>query len=1035
MLRLNSPEPVPQQPRRSRLASCKLAALSLLSATLLAPTTFAQSTSDPIPANKANYHLAKKFSSTFLRKFTYDSSVTPAWIGDSETFWYRFRTSEGRRYWLVDAVAKTKVPLFDHDHLAALLSVACETPIDPEAMDLRSLKFDDKGDEMTFSAKGKSFTYKRSTEKLEKKEKKKDGDAADSSTPPRRTGRTRFSRGSRTTTKMTDKQKAEAAKQRKKRLMDQWWRALEEADKKKKAKENKGKKTEEKKTETTDPRRRPTQNRGHRSAFAPDLTTYVLAKKNNLYVIEREGDLQDFAKVEKPGTKKAVVASGKKGAKAVEGDLKKKGSDKGKEKKINGKSTEAAAKKKDKGAKKGTEKADAKKKADEKKEALRFPFPTKKAKQLTKDGEKDYSYGGSDEDDYTVPANVTWSPDSSSFYVTRGDSRGVAELFLVNSLTEPRPSLEKYKYPMPGEDKIRHSELMMFSRKTGKLIRLKPKWKDESYLDTRWLPNGELRVLRRDRMRRSVEYGIVNPETGDFKTLFSERFADVGMVTQSIRYLDKRNELVWWSERSGWAHFYLYSLDGKFKNAITRGKFRASSIVDVDEEKGLMWFRANGREKGENIYYEHLYRVRLDGGDLTLLDKGDATHRSRLSKSRKFLVDNCNRVDMSPISVLRDGEGELVMELEKADMSQLKELGWRAPERFVVKAADGITDLYGNMYKPFDFDPNMSYPIIAHVYPGPQTEGVTHTFSTASRLQELAQVGFIVIQVGHRGGAPTRSKAYASYGYFNMRDYPLEDKKTAIEQLAAKHSFIDINRIGIFGHSGGGFMTAAALLKPPYNKFFKVGVSTAGNHDNNVYNNSWAERYHGLKEKKAAKKKADDKKKADAEKKDGDKKDGGKNDKKSKTDGKKKATKKGGVAVADAAKKKQGDKKKSDRKQGDKTKKEDKVSENDSLEKDTKFDIKIATNAELAGNLVGKLLLIHGEIDNNVHPAGTMRLVNALILANKRFDMLIIPGARHSFGSRREYAKQRTWEYFAEHLLGDRQPGADITEKSARWQR
>ncbi|HIE70487.1 MAG TPA: S9 family peptidase, partial [Planctomycetes bacterium] len=571
---------------------------------------------------------------------------------------------------------------------------------------------------------------------------------------------------------------------------------------------------------------------------------------------------------------------------------------------------------------------------------------------------------------------------------------------------EPRPSLEKYKYPMPGEDKIRHSELMMFSKSTGKLTRLKPKWKDESYLDTRWLPNGELRVLRRDRMRREVEYGIVNPETGDFKTLFSERFADVGMVTQGIRYLDKRKELVWWSERSGWAHFYLYGLDGKFKNAITRGKFRASRIIEVDEEKGLMWFRGNGREKGENIYFEHLYRVRLDGGDLTLLDEGNATHRSQLSKSRKFVVDNCNRVDMSPISVLRNGEGELVMDLEKADMSQLKQMGWKAPERFVVKAADGVTDLYGNMYKPFDFDPNKKYPLIAHVYPGPQTEGVSHTFSSASRLQELAQVGFIVIQVGHRGGTPARSKAYASYGYFNMRDYPLEDKKTAIEQLAAKHSFIDIDRIGIFGHSGGGFMTAAALLKPPYNKFFKVGVSTSGNHDNNVYNNSWAERYHGLKEAKEKKKttdkkgdskegdtKKDDDKKGDTKKDDNKKGDTKKGDTK-KDDDKKGDTKKDGDKKGDNKKddnKKDDDKKDGDKKDGDKKEQgKDKIkeNENDSLEKKTRFDIKIATNAELAANLEGKLLLVHGEIDNNVHPAGTMRLVDALIKANKRFDML-----------------------------------------------
>ena len=165
-----------------------------------------------------------------------------------------------------------------------------------------------------------------------------------------------------------------------------------------------------------------------------------------------------------------------------------------------------------------------------------------------------------------------------------------------------------------------------------------------------------------------------------------------------------------------------------------------------------------------------------------------------------------------------------------------------------VKAADGVTDLYGNMWKPFNFDPQKKYPIIAHVYPGPQQEGTNHTFSVTAGDQQLAQLGFIVIQVGHRGGAPTRSKAYSSYGYFNLRDYGLADKKTAIEQLAARYPFIDLERVGIYGHSGGAFMSAAALLQKPYNEFFKAAVASAGNHDNNIYNNSWAERYHGLKE-------------------------------------------------------------------------------------------------------------------------------------------------------------------------------------------
>jgi dipeptidyl aminopeptidase/acylaminoacyl peptidase len=290
------------------------------------------------------------------------------------------------------------------------------------------------------------------------------------------------------------------------------------------------------------------------------------------------------------------------------------------------------------------------------------------------------------------------------------------------------------------------------------------------------------------------------------------------------------------------------------------------------------------------------------------------------------------------------------------------------------------------MWKPFDFDPNKKYPIIANVYPGPQQEGVTHTFSALSGNQQLAQLGFIVIQVGHRGGTPNRSKAYASFGYFNLRDYGLADKKTAIEQLAARHPFIDINRVGIYGHSGGGFMSAAAVLQKPYNEFFKAAVASSGNHDNNIYGDYWAERYHGLKVVPVASEtpKKDEKKDAKA------------------------------VTAANPESKKDG------------------TSPNIASIPQVKFEIKVPTNAELAANLKGALLLVHGEADNNVHPANTMRLVDALIKANKRFDMLILPGKRHGYADYQPYFTQRMWDFFAEHLLNDRQTGADILEKRSR---
>lgn len=279
------------------------------------------------------------------------------------------------------------------------------------------------------------------------------------------------------------------------------------------------------------------------------------------------------------------------------------------------------------------------------------------------------------------------------------------------------------------------------------------------------------------------------------------------------------------------------------------------------------------------------------------------------------------------------------MDLETADFSSLMASGYRFPEPFVVKADDGITDLYGVMYKPFDFDSTKKYPIIEYVYPGPQTEAVNTAFSRGmDRVDRLAQLGFIVITVGNRGGHPSRSKWYHTFGYGNLRDYGLADKKAAVEQLSDRFDFIDISRVGIHGHSGGGFMSTAAMLVYP--DFFKVAVSSAGNHDNSIYNRWWSEKHHGVKE-----------------------------------------------VISDKG--------------------------------DTSFVYNIEKNPDLAKNLKGHLMLVHGDVDNNVHPANTIRMVNALIRANKRFEMLMLPGQRHGFGDMTEYFFWRMADFFTKHLLGD----------------
>jgi dipeptidyl-peptidase-4 len=597
--------------------------------------------------------------------------------------------------------------------------------------------------------------------------------------------------------------------------------------------------------------------------------------------------------------------------------------------------------------------------------------------QLTTDGAEYYSFGaatggqqqrqddeeqqeeqeGQERGGRRVRANVTWSSDSKMFYVTRMDTRDVKELWLVNSLSEPRPTLMTYKYAMPGEEGFGIQEFWIFYRDSKEFKRANvDKYKHQRNFDIAWYEQSKsIRLVRRDRLQRNLEFIELDTATNEATVLISESVNDAFIERQPPRYVGRQRDILWYSERTGWGHYYLYDSKGNLKNAVTSGPWRADGFVQLDVERGHLYFNGVGREPNENPYFRHLYRVNLDGTGLTLLDPGDADHSSTLSPSRKYVVDNFSRVDLAPKAVLRDDKGNVILELEEMDLSRLYEIGWKMPETFVVKAADGVTDIYGNMWKPFDFDPKKKYPIILHVYPGPQTESVSSTFSATAGNQYLAQLGFIVIQIGNRGGNPRRSNAYHSFGYYNLRDYGLPDKKRGVEELAARFPWIDINRVGIYGHSGGGFMTAAALLMPPYNEFFKVGVSSAGNHDNNVYNANWSEQHHGLKE----------------------------------------------VEYFDSEGKKH-----------------------------TRFEIKVPANHEIAANLKGHLLLVHGDMDNNVHPAGTIRLVNALIRANKRFDFMLLPGQAHGFGNMTGYFNQMMYEYFAEHLLGDYYRGkADINDK------
>jgi len=493
--------------------------------------------------------------------------------------------------------------------------------------------------------------------------------------------------------------------------------------------------------------------------------------------------------------------------------------------------------------------------------------------QLTEDGEEDYSYGFSGRGDTDKEmekaaherkrAPVYWSHDSQRFALVRQDQRAVEDLWVIHSTGNERMELETYKYDMPGEEDVTQNEIWIYDLESRSKVKVQDDpWKDQdmsipgarqfNYPDSEeprrslWLSpsSDELHFIRQSRDRHRIDLMVADAATGEARPLIEERMNTYQEIRNPERLAN--GDIIWWSERDGWAHLYRYDADGTLKNRLASGPWHVDNLLGVDENRGFAFLVGNAREEGEDPYYVHLYRVGLDGSGLRLLNPGDFDHRVSMNESNRYFVENYSRVNTVPASALMDGDGRKILDLEEADFSSLMAAGYQFPEPYTVKAADGITDLYGVMYKPFDFDPEKQYPIVAYVYPGPQTESVAKFFSSSPYEVGLAQFGMIVVTIGNRGGHPDRSKWYHNYGYGNLRDYGLADKKTGLEELADRHDFIDLDRVGIYGHSGGGFMSTAAMLVYP--DFFKVAVSSSGNHTNDVYNRWWSETHHGVKE-------------------------------------------------------------------------------------------------------------------------------------------------------------------------------------------
>jgi dipeptidyl aminopeptidase/acylaminoacyl peptidase len=580
-----------------------------------------------------------------------------------------------------------------------------------------------------------------------------------------------------------------------------------------------------------------------------------------------------------------------------------------------------------------------------------------KETQLTTDGVKDYGYA-TDNAGWTKSdrAIVAWSPDSKKIATFQQDQRKVGEMYLVETKVG-HPALQAWKYPLPGDDVVAMIERVIIDAGTGKTVRLKmPPDQHRSTLcdhiicrggewaDVEWSPDAKtLAFVSTSRDHKKENLRVADAETGTVRDVYEETSPtqfESGQGRVNWHYLPQSNEFLWYTERDGWGHLYLYDLaTGKLKNQVTNGDWVVTQVLRVDDKARQIYFTAAGREKGEDPYFEHFYRVGFDGKGLTALTPESGNHEVSLSKSGTLFVDSYSKPDVPPVTVLRDGTGKLVATVEKADIGKLLATGWKPPIPITVKARDGQTDLHGLMFQPTNLDKSKKYPIVNHVYPGPQGGSVgTRSFSAArADCQSLAELGFIVVEIDGMGN-PLRSKKFHDFYYANLGDNTLPDQIAGMKQLAQRFPWIDLERAGIYGHSGGGYATADAMFRYP--DFFKVGISESGNHDNREYEDDWGERYHGLLVKHAN----------------------------------------GTTNYDDQA------------------------------------------NQNLAKNLKGHLLLAHGTVDDNVPPNNTLLVVDALIKANKDFDLLMLPNQRHGYGSMANYMTRRRWDYFTRWLLGAEPP-------------
>lgn len=487
---------------------------------------------------------------------------------------------------------------------------------------------------------------------------------------------------------------------------------------------------------------------------------------------------------------------------------------------------------------------------------------TRQETQLTTDGVKDFGYatdnaGWSSSD----RAILRWSPDSKKIATFQQDQRKASDMYLVTT-NVGKPTLRAWKYPLPGDKDIIMIHRVIIEVDQPKVIRLqvapdphRASLSDDisssgTFDDVDWKADGtELAFLSTSRDHKIEKMRIANAATGEVREVFEEKVAtqyESGQGAINWRYLAATNEFIWYSERDNWGHLYLYDAKtGQLKNQITKGDFVVTRVLDFDEKKREIRFIGLGKEPG-NPYFSHIYRIGFDGKNLVSLTPENGNHTASYSPSGKYFIDTYSQPDVPPVVALKDANGKLIVELERTDVSKLQATGWKAPAQVKLKAHDGTTDIYGLVFTPTKMEAGKKYPVIDYIYPGPQGGSVGNWSFSASRgdNQALAELGFIVVLIEGTSN-PDRSKSYHDMSYGNMAENTLPDQVTAIRQLSQQYP-MDTTRVGIWGHSGGGFATAAAMFRYP--DFFKVGISESGNHDNRNYEDDWGERYNGLVE-------------------------------------------------------------------------------------------------------------------------------------------------------------------------------------------